>query len=243
MATRFDDWEGDFLAHYGTKGMKWGQRRYQNEDGSLTSLGKERYGVGGERTRRGIKRDLNKLDREQAQAQVRADYYSRKATRKISKLEKKRDRDAAFAKEFREMGNDSKYELPGERNSDLAKFYAKSARGYQQKINKIKREGAGKKADDYNKLLSSSRKMTEKIIKSATAKGYSIKSRECVRQVNKGRNIALTVLGGVAAATTGVGFMTGQYTTGKHYKVKNDGLGTVTHKSGRRIAAAYSGRR
>ena len=30
------------LMHFGVKGMKWGVRRYQNEDGSLTSLGKKR---------------------------------------------------------------------------------------------------------------------------------------------------------------------------------------------------------
>lgn len=32
------------LTHWGIKGMKWGQRRYQNQDGSLTPAGKERYG-------------------------------------------------------------------------------------------------------------------------------------------------------------------------------------------------------
>ena len=31
------------LSHYGVKGMKWGVRRYQNSDGSLTSKGKKRY--------------------------------------------------------------------------------------------------------------------------------------------------------------------------------------------------------
>ena len=30
-----------YLAHYGVKGMKWGVRRYQNKDGSLTSEGKK----------------------------------------------------------------------------------------------------------------------------------------------------------------------------------------------------------
>lgn len=33
----------DYLAHYGKLGQKWGIRRYQNEDGSLTPLGEERY--------------------------------------------------------------------------------------------------------------------------------------------------------------------------------------------------------
>ena len=37
----------DELAHHGIKGQKWGERNYQNEDGSLTPAGKERYGIGG----------------------------------------------------------------------------------------------------------------------------------------------------------------------------------------------------
>ena len=31
------------LMHWGIKGMKWGVRRYQNKDGSLTPAGKKRY--------------------------------------------------------------------------------------------------------------------------------------------------------------------------------------------------------
>lgn len=34
------------LAHYGVKKQKWGNRRYQNYDGSLTPLGRIHYGVG-----------------------------------------------------------------------------------------------------------------------------------------------------------------------------------------------------
>lgn len=35
--------ESNELKHYGVQGMKWGVRRYQNKDGSLTTAGKKRY--------------------------------------------------------------------------------------------------------------------------------------------------------------------------------------------------------
>lgn len=36
-------YEQNFLQHHGILGQKWGIRRFQNEDGSLTALGRERY--------------------------------------------------------------------------------------------------------------------------------------------------------------------------------------------------------
>ena len=34
--------ENDYLAHYGIKGQKWGVRRFQNKDGSLTNAGRKK---------------------------------------------------------------------------------------------------------------------------------------------------------------------------------------------------------
>ena len=42
----YENYYPDYLCHHGTKGMKWGVRRYQNKDGSLTSAGKKRLSGG-----------------------------------------------------------------------------------------------------------------------------------------------------------------------------------------------------
>lgn len=40
--------EDDTLEHFGVLGMKWGIRRYQNKDGSLTPAGKRKYKISSE---------------------------------------------------------------------------------------------------------------------------------------------------------------------------------------------------
>lgn len=72
-------YESTYLAHYGVKGQKWGIRRYQNEDGSLTSAGKERYAVslgGNRRFERKYKREASKL----AKLATRADIETQNAS-------------------------------------------------------------------------------------------------------------------------------------------------------------------
>jgi len=67
MAQRFDDWEGEYLAHFRTKGSKNGVRRFQTESGEWTPLGlkerREREGWG----------DGDRQARKEAKAQRRAE--------------------------------------------------------------------------------------------------------------------------------------------------------------------------
>lgn len=60
-----------YIAHHGVLGQKRGVRRYQYEDGSLTPLGREHYGVG---IRRYLKEDgtLTREGRERREKQKRS---------------------------------------------------------------------------------------------------------------------------------------------------------------------------
>lgn len=60
-----ESWRTDTLAHYGIKGQKWGIRRYQNENGTLTNAGKKRYSA------IGIKMDLSRARRKARKENVK----------------------------------------------------------------------------------------------------------------------------------------------------------------------------
>lgn len=105
--------ESNELTHHGVKGMKWGRRRYQNTDGSLTPAGKKRYGYtprtvrghagpgkylgSSERKLAGAKNDLELLDQGKhlsvGLTKKRQEAYDKRdrvaLNRKIARLEKK----------------------------------------------------------------------------------------------------------------------------------------------------------
>lgn len=105
------------LYHYGIKGMKWGVRRYQNEDGSLTSAGKKRQ----------EKRDkrAGKYDDRAAKYQREIDELQSKKYRshRVKKLEKKRDKNLENA-ELKRQGKMTKGEKAALVGASVVAAYA-----------------------------------------------------------------------------------------------------------------------
>ena len=70
-------YEANYLVHYGIKGQKWGLRRFQNEDGTLTQEGRERYHADSfekreaKKTQKSYERSLSKLNKLDAKADIR----------------------------------------------------------------------------------------------------------------------------------------------------------------------------
>ena len=66
----------DELYHWGIKGQKWGQRRWQNEDGSLTAAGREHYGYGSKEYYKSAKKEYLSADKEARRAERKASSLS-----------------------------------------------------------------------------------------------------------------------------------------------------------------------
>ena len=82
---------GDDLYHWGIKGMKWGIRRYQNPDGSLTAAGKKRYtNPDGSLTEKGKKKfgDSGKSDAETPKRKTAKDMTDEELDKAINRARK-----------------------------------------------------------------------------------------------------------------------------------------------------------
>lgn len=125
----------DFLAHHGIKGQRWGDRRFQNEDGTLTEAGKARYGVGENKDWKKLKKDAAADAKEYARAQ--AFYGEGAGTRRkqIKNLASERMKDPDYKAEFerqlalQDMAKHQKAANRERKVKDVKESTARTARG------------------------------------------------------------------------------------------------------------------
>ena len=97
------DLSTDELYHHGIKGQKWGVRRFQNEDGSLTNAGKKRYGTKENFEKQypeDVKRNVKAIKKTVGVAEKAA--TAKQQNRERAKEERKREIKADREKQIRE---------------------------------------------------------------------------------------------------------------------------------------------
>jgi len=117
--------DGLYLAHHGIKGQKWGVRRYQNLDGSLTPEGRKHYNVNSMSTTRAVKKAYkNSVDanRQQVRSDLQKAWDNDKVCKSLTKSLKKTQRDAYQT--FADIYNNHAKEYSNVKPLDRKKFNA-----------------------------------------------------------------------------------------------------------------------
>lgn len=107
----YNDYYDDYLMHHGTKGMRWGVRRYQNKDGSLTAAGKKRRSLGQVVHDRKVakKRKAAAAKARETREKNLKEAAKRKEALAKGKIPAKKMTDAELADSLKRLENEAKY--------------------------------------------------------------------------------------------------------------------------------------
>ena len=115
------------LMHYGIKGQKWGVRRFQYENGSYTTEGKERYGRGS--------KNSSESNKKQSSPNVYRSNGTSNGRKEVDKLFDNRDYDAASKFDFAGQHALSEYKRGGRDAAEKAISSQLKGYKYEYSIN------------------------------------------------------------------------------------------------------------
>lgn len=162
----------DELMHYGVRGMRWGIRRYQNRDGTLTEYGKKRYN-----------KELEKLKAEEKtlknKERTKAKMDKLEELRKSNEERKKNLGEDESKKVKEKKPEPPKMEKKSVKDMTDAEILERKARlqlekDYKDLLKQTRGESTAKGKSFVEEVLTNSGKaMTEQVIKHFAAKGLN----------------------------------------------------------------------
>ena len=161
--------DADELYHHGIKGMKWGVRRFQRKDGSLTSAGKKRY-----LDDPSVKSSKAKMESDRAKQRLANAEYN-KASNKASYIPTKSNRQAlnkAYADKIKADSEYRRSKFDYSTNKEAARLRESGKEIKNKSKHRLKLEEQYKKmglTDEQAQAAANKRIRTEKILAASAA--------------------------------------------------------------------------